>query len=178
MYNCNILRLGIKTQTEYFEDPYKYIKKSYNKIYIDEYGCTGFDETSQYNDYIPTYQYKGNIIINLDTCYKRINEYFYYHHQTKKFVLNYGFLGENITLTSVNYLDLFPGEKIVSNNTILKIIDYVDPDERLNIMPLQDFWWKNEISEYDHLHELLDYITFPGICGYYAKVVNPGFLTI
>ena len=176
MYNCNILRLGIKTHKQYYDDPYKYIKQSYNKIYVYENGCIGFDNFSQYNDYIPSYQNKGNIIVNLDSCYKRINEFFYYNNNN--FVLNYGFLGENITLTSINYLDLIPGEKIVFNNTILKITDYVTPDDRLNIFPIQEYWWNKNINESDNLYELIECINFPGICGYYAKVINPGFLTI
>jgi len=35
-----------------------------------------------------------------------------------------------------------------------------------------------DISFDDNLYELIECINFPGICGYYAKVINPGFLTI
>lgn len=176
MNDLTILRLGINTKKEYLNDPFRYIKKSYNKIYLDENECIGFDKNNIYIDYIPIYQ-KFNIIVNFDSCYKKINEIFNSLNDNRnKFILNYGYLGENITFAGINYLDLIIGEKLIYKNVILEIIDFVKPDHRLNIFPLQENWWKQNFLESEYLFQLKDLINFPGICGFYVKVIESGFI--
>ncbi len=173
MYLCNIIRLGVKTKNEFLYDKTNYIKKLYNKLYVYQNGCIAFDNNLQYIDYND--DNNNYIIINLDTSYKKINEFFY-NNFNKLFVLNYGFLGENITLTGIDYLNLFPGIRLAYKNIIFEVVDYVKPDERLNIFPLKEYWWKNY---YDNkLFELIDIINFPGICGFYVKIINDGFINI
>ncbi len=187
MYECNIIYLGIKTESEYFNSPYNYIKNKYHKIYLDNNGCVGFDNSDKYIDYIPIYQNKSNIVFTIDNAYKKINKILYESNikYINNFVLNYGDLGENITLSSINYLDVIINDKIKFNDVILQVTDYVLPDLRLNIFPLQNYWWTNNNiynnnidNSYNDIDELIYYINFPGILGYYASVISPGFLCI
>ena len=178
MYECNIIKLGIKTKAEYYIKPNNFIKKNYDIIYIDYDGCTGFNNNTFYIDYIPTIQTQGNIIITIDSAYNKINEIFYYSKNYSKYILNYGIFGENITMTSLNYLDIVIGDKIKYNNVIFEVIDYVTPDARLNIIPFGNKWWENILDETNENYNLIDLINFPGVCGYYTKVINPGFLSL
>lgn len=178
MYECDIVKLGIKTKAEYYTKPYDFVKKNYDIIYADYDGCTGFYDNNFYIDYIPKFQSQGNITFTIDNAYNKINEIFYYSKNNRKYILNYGLFGENITMTALNYLDIIIGDKIKYNNVILEVIDYVKPDDRLNVIPLGYKWWQDINNEMNQYYDLIDLINFPGVCGYYAKIINSGFLSL
>ncbi len=178
MYECNILKLGIKTKSEYRVNPYNFVKKNYDIIYADFDGCTGFYNNNFYIDYIPSFQKQGNITFTIDNAYNKINQILYYYKNNNNYVINFGLFGENITITALNYLDIIIGDKINYNNVIFEVIDYVKPDERLNLIPIGYKWWEKINDESNEYYDLIDLINFPGICGYYAKVIRPGFLSL
>jgi len=180
MYECDIVKLGIKTKAEYYTKPYDFVKKNYNIVYADFDGCTGFYNNNFYIDYIPNFQKGGNITFTIDNAYNKINEYFYYNKNkhNRNYVLNYGLFGENITMTALNYLDIIIGDKIKYNNVIFEVIDYIKPDDRLNVIPFGYKWWERINHESNENYDLVDLINFPGVCGYYAKIIQPGFLSL
>ena len=181
MFECNVIRLGIKTKEEYKKNTYNYVKKNYDIIYLDFDGCTGFYNNNFYIDYIPNYQIEGNIIFTIDNAYNKINKFLYYSDNLKNYILNYGAFGENITISSLDFVDIIIGDKIKYNNVIFEVIDYVKPDNRLNILPFGYKWWEINSEEKiinNEFINLIDLIHFKGICGYYAKIIQPGFLSL